>query len=81
MCLFSVHYMFVRWQKYKQSHRFNKGFTHRCILVESRRVDGEPRLHHVAFLSSYRTSADGKISAPPCCGSSVFSKHYWRSRG
>jgi hypothetical protein len=55
--------MFVRWQKHKQSHRFNEGFTHRCILVESRRVDGEPRLHHVAFLSTYRTSADGKISA------------------
>jgi hypothetical protein len=55
--------MFVRWQKYEQFHRFNRLTTHRCILVESRRVDGKPRLHHVAFLSSYCTGADGKISA------------------
>jgi hypothetical protein len=56
--------LFVRWQTYRsqakdrsQRARNNKQARMRAILVESVRIDGQPRQQHVAFLGS--TSIDG----------------------
>jgi hypothetical protein len=49
--------MFVRWQSYKSIASWNrrKPVIKRCkaILVESIRVNGQPRQQHIAFIASY----------------------------
>ena len=54
--------MFIRWQTYKSvasrppsrwGSRYNKPQRIRAVLVESVRVDGKPRLRHIAFIASY----------------------------
>ena len=54
--------MFVRWQTNKSraknpALRKARHTQLKAILVEARRVAGEPRLHHLAYLGS--TSTDG----------------------
>ncbi len=46
--------MYVRWQRKKRADRTNLGHLLCAVLVESRRVDGEPRQRTVAYLGSIR---------------------------
>ena len=48
--------MFVRWQT-RGSQRW--GVYHRAILVESLRVEGEPRQKHIAYLGSFYVDRPG----------------------
>jgi hypothetical protein len=55
--------MYIRWQSYRQRRRRRwgskspePGTSWRAILVESTRVDGEPRQRHVAYLGSIHDS-------------------------
>jgi hypothetical protein len=49
--------MFVRWQKYRSVAKWHQGeppiTRTKAVLVESVRIDGKPRLKHVAFIASY----------------------------
>jgi hypothetical protein len=51
--------MFIRWQKYRSVARWNwrDPPIKRCkaVLVESVRVNGKPRLKHIAFIASYQS--------------------------
>lgn len=51
--------MFIRWQKYRSVARWHwrDAPIKRCkaVLVESVRVDGKPRLKHIAFIASYES--------------------------
>jgi hypothetical protein len=54
--------MFIRWQNYRSVanwHRRDRPVK-RCsaVLVESVRVNGKPRLKHIAFIASYEPEAD-----------------------
>ncbi len=58
-------WMFVRWQLYrsrarnKRQRQFNdKHARLKAVLVEGERVEGKPRLRHIAFLGS--TTVDAK---------------------
>jgi hypothetical protein len=59
--------VFIRWQKYKSVARWNwrDPPIKRCkaVLVESVRVNGKPRLKHIAFIHSYGEGTLDKISA------------------
>ncbi len=46
--------MFVRWQRKKRVDRDKWGQLLCAVLVESRRVDGEPRQRTIAYLGSIR---------------------------
>ncbi len=48
--------MFVRWQRKKRVDRYNWGHLLCAVLVESHRVDGEPRQRTVAYLGGIRES-------------------------
>jgi hypothetical protein len=59
--------MFVRWQRYRSQARNSWCARARdsrsrlkAILVESARVDGNPRQKHVAFLGSIESDGLGK---------------------
>jgi hypothetical protein len=51
--------MFIRWQNYRSVARWNwrDPPIKRCkaVLVESVRVNGKPRLKHIAFIASYES--------------------------
>ena len=53
--------MFIRWQsRQRKRARFGRSLrdTHwRAVLVESTRVDGKPRLQHIAYLVGFTESA------------------------
>ena len=55
--------MFIRWQsRLRQRAQFggrsHKGDIHwRAVLVESTRIDGTPRLRHIAYLAGFTESA------------------------
>jgi len=55
--------MFVRWQKYRSvaSWHWRDPPIKRvkAVLVESVRVNGKPRLKHIAFISSYEPEGLG----------------------
>ncbi len=46
--------MYVRWQRKQRADRDNWGPLLCAVLVESRRVDGEPRQRTVAYLGGIR---------------------------
>ena len=46
--------MYVRWQRKKRVDRNKLGHLLCAVLVESRRVDGEPRQKTVAYLGGIR---------------------------
>ena len=58
--------MFIRWQsRLRQRAQFgsHKSDIHwRAVLVESARIDGKPRLQHIAYLAGFTESA-AKIPA------------------
>ena len=64
--------MFVRWQLYRSqalnhwhAQCNNERARHKAILVESSRINGKPRLKHVAFIASYET---GPLDLPTRIG-------------
>ena len=70
--------MFIRWQTYKSvasrppsrwSLRYNKPQRVRAVLVESVRVDGKPRLRHIAFIASYEPE--------PSCSEWTWRGRFW----
>ena len=48
--------MYVRWQRKKRVDRYKWGHLLCAVLVESHRVDGEPRQKTVAYLGGIRES-------------------------
>jgi hypothetical protein len=57
-----MHYvMFIRWQsRQRRRAKFGRSLsdTHwRAVLVESVRIDGKPRLRHIAYLAGFTESA------------------------
>jgi hypothetical protein len=58
--------MFIRWQKYRSVAKWHQGEPPikrvKAVLVESARIDGKPRLKHIAFIESYEEGGLDQIS-------------------
>ena len=57
--------MFIRWQQYRSVAKRHQGEPPikrtKAVLVESVRIDGKPRLKHIAFIASHDEGSIGNV--------------------